>query len=132
MSRPGEGFPKRIRLRKRREFLAVQRGGQRVSTPHFIVYGRPNGGGATRLGITVSRKAGNAVTRNRVKRLVREAFRRNTARLPTGLDLVLVARQGQPPAGYEEVLSEMLGAAGRLQALPQSRPAQRRRDGRRR
>jgi ribonuclease P protein component len=121
----GEAFPKRVRLRKRREFLAVQRGGQRVTTPHFIVYGRPNGGGAARLGVTVSRKAGDAVTRNRIKRLLREAFRRNFQRLPQGVDLVFVARQERPVAAYEEVVSEMLVAAGRLRPGPHRHEARR-------
>lgn len=111
----GEGFPKRYRLRRRREFLAVQRGGRRVPTGHFVAYARPNGGRPTRLGITVSRKVGKAVARNRVKRLVREAFRRHRAEMPRGLDLVLVARNDRAPGSYPEVLEELLVAARRLE-----------------
>lgn len=111
----GEAFPKRLRLRRRREFLAVQRGHSRVVTPHFLVYGRPNGGRPTRLGVTVSRKVGRSHVRNRVKRLVREAFRRHRDQLPGGLDLVLVARQGRPVDDYAVVVAELISAAGELQ-----------------
>lgn len=111
----GQGFPKRYRLRRRREFLSVQRGGRRVPTGHFIAYGRPNGGRPTRLGVTVSRKVGKAHVRNRVKRLVREAFRRHRLEMPRGLDLVLVARNDRPPEGYPQVLEELLTAARRLE-----------------
>ena len=122
-----EGLPKRLRLRKRREYLAVQRTSNRVVTPHFIVFGRGNGGGPTRLGVTVSRKVGRAHVRNRVKRLVREAFRRNTAKLPGAMDMVLVARQGRPAEGYEQVVSEMIFAAGQLHSRGGERRNRRRR-----
>jgi len=126
-STSGEGLPKRLRLRKRREYLAVQRTSNRVVTPHFIVFARGNGGGPIRMGVTVSRKVGRAHVRNRVKRLVREAFRRNTERLPKGIDMVLVARQGRPASVYEEVVSEMISAAGELQNRAGERRNRRRR-----
>ena len=125
-SEPVKGFPKRIRLRKRRQYLAVQRGGHRVTTPHFVVYGRPNGGKPPRIGITVSKKVGKAVTRNRVKRLVREAFRLNRACLPAGLDLVMVARQGRPVDRYSEAMGEMITAVQQLHERPFSRRRRRR------
>ena len=83
-------------------------------TAHFIVYGRTNGRPISRLGITVSRKVGKAVVRNRVKRLVREAFRRNREALPTGLDLVFVARAGKPATEHAAVVAEMREAATRV------------------
>lgn len=63
--------------------------------------------GATRLGITASRKLGNAVQRNRVKRLVREAFRRHKLLFPSGLDLVFVAKKNAVDADYEQVVREI-------------------------
>ncbi len=114
MSPVGEGFPKRLRVRRRREYLAVQRSTHRVVTPHFIVYGRKSGRAMTRLGITVSRKVGKATVRNRVKRLCREAFRRNRDALPSGLDLVLVARSGRPATVQQVVVDELVDAAGRV------------------
>ncbi len=79
------------------------------------------------MGVTVSRKVGRANVRNRVKRLVREAFRRNTEKLPKGIDMVLVARQGRPASVYQEVVSEMISAAGELQSRAGERRNRRRR-----
>lgn len=121
-----EGFPKRLRLRKRRQFLAVQRRGRRLGTEHFLVFARPNGGGPTRLGITVSKKVGKAVLRNRVKRLVREAFRRHTDRLPEGFDVVFVARQRTVPANVAAVVRDLEVCARRLAEAPRARGPRRR------
>lgn len=107
-------FPKRLRLRKRREFLAVQRGGLRVTTPHFIVYGRQNRRGTPRVGVTVSKKVGKAVVRNRVKRWVREAFRLNRGQVHGSMDLVMVARQGRVPPDFTVVALELIDAARRM------------------
>jgi ribonuclease P protein component len=109
-----ERFPKRLRLRRRREFLSVQRSRYRYVTQHFVVYARPNGDDEARVGITVSRKVGKAHTRNRVKRLVREAFRQNRVTLPRGLNVVFVARQGQQAATYSEVELELKSAMTEL------------------
>jgi ribonuclease P protein component len=108
------GFPARLRLKQRREFLRVQRGGRKHHLRHFMVFAtrREANPGAeveplpTRLGITVTRKIGNAVTRNRIKRLVREVFRQNRQRLPSGLDLVFVAKQQAGEADFAEVLAD--------------------------
>ena len=113
--------PARQRLRKRREFLAVQNGGRRVGGHHFLFFVRPRSDTAvsalateTRFGITVTRKIGNAVTRNRVKRVVREGFRQVAASFPTGLDLVVVARGSAPQAGMRDVAAELRELARRL------------------
>lgn len=93
----GEGFAKSVRIRKRREFLAVQRRGRRRHTTNFIVIVSRNATAEmrpSRLGVTVSRNVGNSVIRNRVKRAVREFFRRVRARVAPGLDLVVVAKPG--------------------------------------
>lgn len=120
-------FGKRLRVRARREYLAAQRGGRRVSTAHFVVYGRGNGGRLPRLGITVSRKVGKAVLRNRVKRWLREAFRRHLGAMPGGVDLVFVARPESPAAAYAQVEAALLEAVQRLRNAPSA--ARRRKGG---
>lgn len=70
----------------------------------------------TRLGVTVTRKVGKAVKRNRIKRLVREVFRRERHALPAGLDMVWVAKRDAIETTYEGVVQDMRSLAGRLQA----------------
>lgn len=85
-----------------------------MHTPHFVVLlqPRPVGDRAVRLGITVSRRVGDAVRRNRVKRMVREAFRRRRATFPAGHDVVVVAKVGAATLASREVEAE-LRALGR-------------------
>lgn len=103
------------RVRKRAEFERIQKGGARVSTQSFIliVAGRPDRRPA-RLGITASRKIGGAVTRNRAKRLVREAFRALPALFPPGIDLVVIVRK--PPGAMKaaDVAAEWKGVSKKL------------------
>ncbi len=126
METSSEAFPKRYRLRKRREFLQAQRSGRRLASPHFVVYLRPNGGRRQRLGITVSRKVGKAHLRNRLKRLIREVFRRERLVFPAGIDFVVVAKSDVSLPDLPQVREELLSAARRAESL---RPAPRR-DGR--
>lgn len=117
------GFPARLRIKQRREFLQVQQGGRKHHVRHFIVFVSPRRTGAqdgvlagpspTRLGITVTRKIGNAVERNRIKRLVREVFRLHRTRLPEGLDLVWVAKQQAAQASFADVLDDFEALARR-------------------
>lgn len=78
-----------------------------MKTPHFLVYQRVNGLGFNRLGITASRKVGNAPQRNRVKRLLREVFRRHLQMVEPTRDFSIIARRGAPGLSYSEVLREI-------------------------
>ena len=100
-------FGKGARLTLRSEFLAVQQGGKRVHAGHYLVLALPNGRGHARLGVTVSKRVGTAVIRNRLKRWVREAFRAHARDLPA-VDLVVIGRSSAREAG----LAGALGAVG--------------------
>lgn len=91
---------KAARLRLRREFLAVQERGRKTSAGAYLLLTLDNAHGRPRLGVTVSSRVGDAVTRNRVKRWVREAFRAAAAELPP-VDVVVIARAGAPAGGLE-------------------------------
>jgi ribonuclease P protein component len=93
-----ERFPARFRLRDGRDFAAVYQARTTAGDACLLVYGRPNDAGHPRLGLSVSRKVGKAVVRNRWKRLIREAFRTSPDRLPAGLDLVVIPRADEPPS----------------------------------
>ena len=112
-STPGSrtcAFRKEARVRKRREFLQIQNAGRRVATRHFLVVYACSGDGPPRLGITVTKKIGNAVARNRIKRAVREAFRREAATLHRGASLVVIARDGSARMGAVATAEELLPA----------------------
>ena len=124
----GEGFPRARRVRKRVDYLRIQSQGRRFSTPHFLVFmlpsshcnpqrsqgSRPPDRHATRFGITVSRKVGDAVTRNRVKRWIREYCRRWASALPPSLDIVVVARPQAAGAGFAPISAELASLTKRL------------------
>lgn len=92
-ARPDQGFPSSCRLRTSREYTQVWRQGRRCHTAHLLVIAG-TGSGGTRLGISVSRKVGNAVCRNRIKRWLREYFRIHRAGLLAGVDCSVVVKPG--------------------------------------
>jgi ribonuclease P protein component len=105
---PGsQRFPPRYRLRKRPEFLALQREGRRRSAPHFIVITRTKPYAPSRLGITTSRKVGGAPERNRIRRMVREFFRRQRPFLDPPRDVLVIARSGASALRYCDVEREL-------------------------
>jgi ribonuclease P protein component len=118
--RAGRG--KRNRLSRSADFDRVYREGRSHASRHLVVYAFPRSGAdedGPRLGVSVGRKVGGAVERNRMKRLLREAFWAAADELPDGYDFVLVARpdagelaRERGEEGIAEALREVLAKAG--------------------
>jgi ribonuclease P protein component len=112
-------FRRTRRVRKRSEFEQAQREGRRVTTPHFVllIARSERASEGARLGITVTRRVGNAVRRNRLKRLVREAFRDTEAWLPSGYDVVVICRRDDEKLDKEQVLREWRAERRRIEKV---------------
>ena len=108
------------KLRRSGEFLRLQRTGVRYQTVHFVFFAsKLADGDHSRLGVTVSRRIGKAVVRNRIKRRLRECFRlRLRPMLPPGTALAVIARIGagdlRTPAIQAELETAILNLKGRL------------------
>ncbi|MEM7314037.1 MAG: ribonuclease P protein component [Planctomycetota bacterium] len=94
---PDESFPAECRIRSGNDFRRAYQLRKSVADDTLIVYGHFNDAGVPRLGLSVSRKVGNAVVRNQWKRRIREAFRLHRTELPTGVDFVVIPRKGALP-----------------------------------
>lgn len=118
-----QGYPKAARIRRRAEFNACYERGQRLHTRHFLLFLLPRQGGRPRTGMAVSRKVGNAVTRNHIKRLLRECFRLHAQALPLA-DLVAVAKRqaGEADLDLALVSGEILPMLGREFTSPAQGP----------
>jgi ribonuclease P protein component len=119
-----ERFPREARVRKRADFARAQRFGRRIALSHVVLLlartgavprgepvGAPTG---ARLGIVASRRVGNAVVRNLVKRRLREWFRRRRRELPAGIDLLVIVRPGGGTVGSLELWAELDAALGEI------------------
>ncbi len=97
------GYQKKHRIRKRPEFLQLASDGKRVFCPHFIGVYAPREYSNARLGVTVTKKIGSAVTRNRIKRVCREFFRTHRDQLPAAYDINIIARSIAAQAANNEL-----------------------------
>jgi len=106
-----ERFPRAARVRRRADYLAIQNRGRRVSGANLMLFALAGNG---RIGITVSRKVGIAVVRNRVKRWIRDCWRRSRADFPGHVDMVVVARPSAAAADHAGICRELSALARRL------------------
>ena len=112
-------FPKSVRVRKQSEFDFVYQSNVFAADDVLVVKATRNGLGVTRLGLSVSRKVGNAVVRNRWKRLIRESFRKQRLEMPLGMDLVVRPKRGAA-CDYAAIYRSIPRLAARLnKKLPQ-------------
>ncbi|MDD5722282.1 MAG: ribonuclease P protein component [Syntrophales bacterium] len=103
-----KSFGKKERVRKRTQYLNIYRRGGRVHSNNFIVILSPNPSGEKRLGVAVTKKVGNAVKRNRIKRLLKEFFRLNKDGLPDSKDMVIIVKKDVSSLKYQDVCLELL------------------------
>jgi len=103
MGEISERFPKTDRILKRGLFKRVYDEGRKFQARYFTAFVLPNSGPQSRIGITVTRKIGNSVERNRARRLVREAFRKNKWLVPQGVDIVINVKKPLVEAGYSDL-----------------------------
>ncbi|MDR1693516.1 MAG: ribonuclease P protein component [Oscillospiraceae bacterium] len=103
-----------VSLKQNRDFRSLYARGKNTAGVYLALYARKNRLGVTRLGITASAKLGNAVKRNRVRRLVKEAYRLQEKRFLRGYDLVVVARGRAVGAPFAAVRDELPRLAAKL------------------
>jgi ribonuclease P protein component len=115
---PKAGLSKDSRLRSNSDFRSVMAGRRRLSDGLLAIYFAPNGRQASRLGVSVGRATGNAVRRNRLKRLIREVWRLRHSAMPHGIDLVVMPAKKtllRLPT-YQEVDASLVALMARLGA----------------
>ena len=106
-------FTRASRLRRKADFNRVYAGNAYAADNVLVVQGNTNELSFCRLGLSISRRVGNAVVRNRWKRLIREAFRTQRDRLPVGIDLVVRPKRGATP-DFEDVQRSLPRLAKRV------------------
>ena len=116
----GERLRKSDRILRRADFLRVQHQGKKVQTRSFLIMVLP--AEQSRFGITVTRRTAGAVGRNRIKRLVREVYRRNRAFFPERCELVLVARAAATKLDYDALRAELEQAGPQLRRAASAAP----------
>lgn len=96
-----------VSIKENRDFSYLYRRGTFVSSDCLILYFRKNRFQVNRLGITVSKKVGKAVVRNKVRRRIKEYYRKIEGRLPVSYDFVIVARNSAKDADFKKISSAL-------------------------
>lgn len=101
-------------LPRKRDFEVVFQTGVNAASRYTVIYARPNELNVSRLGLSVSKKVGNAVTRNRLKRLLREAMRKGLEGLLLHYDFVIIARKSSVEAELGDFIRDIERFLSRL------------------
>ena len=102
-----QSYRKSERINTRSRYRTIYQQGAWKSSQYFTAITCSNSQGVKRLGLTVTKKAGNAVERNRIKRLIREFFRLNKNLFPAGHDVVIMVKKNMPPLTYLDACKEL-------------------------
>lgn len=95
-------------LKSNRDFQKIFKNGKSKANKYFVMYVANNEQNINRLGISVSKKVGNSVVRHYIKRCIKEAYRLHENMFNSGLDIVVIARQGASDISYHEIESAIL------------------------
>ena len=106
-------------MRKTRDIQRVQRTGKRIRLPSLLVLFTPSEHVESRVALTVTRKVGNAVNRNRVKRRLREAIRQQASLIPHGKDVVVIAHPQAAKMSLDGLSSQLESAWNQMQEVAQ-------------
>lgn len=106
-------FPKSKRILQRKDFQVVLASGEKVITPFLVILGVPNMRGNSRLGVLVSKKMGNAVVRNRLKRRIRDVYR-NRVLSSAEVDIVVIPRHRLKQASHDDLVNSWSQGRARL------------------
>ena len=98
-------------LKKNKDFQNVYNNGVSFANRYLVMYVLKNNTENNRIGISVSKKVGNSIVRHRITRLIRESYRLHENIFNSGLDIVVIARNGTSTVGYAEIESALLHLA---------------------
>ncbi len=102
-----QSFGKHERVRKRKDYSRIYKNGARLYSENLLVILLANDKGTRRLGVTVGKRIGNSVKRNRIKRLLREFFRLHKDSLPAGRDIVITVRKDLSAHSLQDITQEL-------------------------
>ena len=117
-----DAVQKKLRLRNREDFSRIYRNGKSFANSQFVVYwSRQRKAEPFRLGVSASKKIGNAVVRNRMRRLVKEIARHQTDRIVSQLDIIMIVRKPAVGLSLKELEKSMLHVLKRAGLLKQNK-----------
>jgi len=105
-----ETYRPRERIRKKNDFLSLYRKGTRYQAKYFNLIYFPNDLNFSRMAVIVSRKIGNSVKRNKIKRWMRDLFRRNKDFLKRNFDILIIAKKGIQDSSWEDLSENYIAA----------------------